>query len=301
MRANSQTIGQRQRYHDTQLRRRSEEERAMGHKKKHKHDTVEQTDGLETGISKKDYKKALYELRVELVKLQRDIIANNRKILVLFEGRDAAGKDGTIKRIIRDLSPRETRVVALGKPTERESTSWYFQRFAAYLPAAQEMVLFNRSWYNRAGVERVMGFCTPEEYREFMQDVPRFEEMLVGSGIFLLKYYLDISKDEQRKRLEDRQEDPLKQWKISPIDAKATKLWDEYSQARNEMLAGTHTATAPWTIVRSDNKKLERINLMRDLLTRADYEGKNHEALLVDPNIVFEYQDAYLKNGMIAP
>jgi len=273
----------------------------MGHKKKHKNETSEQADDLEPGISKKEYKKALYELRVELVKLQRDIIANDRKILVLFEGRDAAGKDGTIKRIIRDLSPRETRVVALGKPTERESTSWYFQRFAPYLPAAQEMVLFNRSWYNRAGVERVMGFCTPEEYREFMQDVPRFEEMLVGSGIFLLKYYLDISKDEQRERLEERREDPLKQWKISPIDAKATKLWDEYSQARNEMLAGTHTATAPWTIVRADNKKLERINLMRDLLTRADYDGKNHDVLLIDPNIVFEYQDAYLRNGMIAP
>ena len=273
----------------------------MGHKKKHKNETSEQANGLEPSISKKEYKKALYELRVELVKLQRDIIANDRKILVLFEGRDAAGKDGTIKRIIRDLSPRETRVVALGKPTERESTSWYFQRFAPYLPAAQEMVLFNRSWYNRAGVERVMGFCTPEEYREFMQDVPRFEEMLVSSGIFLLKYYLDISKDEQRKRLEERREDPLKQWKISPIDAKATKLWDEYSQARNEMLAGTHTATAPWTIVRADNKKLERINLMRDLLTRADYDGKNHDVLLIDPNIVFEYQDAYLRNGMIAP
>jgi polyphosphate kinase 2 len=299
--ANSQTIGQRQRHHDTQLRRRSDEERTMGHKKKHKHETPEVNELPESSISKKAYKKALYELRVELVKLQRDIIANDRKILVLFEGRDAAGKDGTIKRIIRDLSPRETRVVALGKPTERESTSWYFQRYAAHLPAAQEMVLFNRSWYNRAGVERVMGFCTPEEYREFMQDVPRFEEMLVGSGIFLLKYYLDISKDEQRKRLEDRRDDPLKQWKISPIDAKATKLWDEYSQARNEMLAGTHTATAPWTIVRADNKKLGRINLMRDLLTRADYDGKNHEALLIDPNIVFEYQDAYLKNGMIAP
>jgi polyphosphate kinase len=282
---------------------REQKEQPMGHKNKHKdeHKPEEYFDVPEPGISKKAYQKALYELRVELVKLQRDIIANNRKILVLFEGRDAAGKDGTIKRIVRDLSPRETRVVALGKPSERESTSWYFQRFAAYLPAAQEMVLFNRSWYNRAGVERVMGFCTPEEYRQFMNDVPRFEQMLIGSGIYLLKYYLDISKDEQRKRLEDRRDDPLKQWKISPIDAQAIKLWDEYSIARNEMLAGTHTASSPWTVVRADNKKLERINLIRDLLNRADYADKRHEVLLTDPAIVFPYQDAYLKNGMIAP
>ena len=273
----------------------------MGHKQKTNGTRGGQAEVVEPSISKEEYKKALYDLRVELVKLQRDIIANDRKILVLFEGRDAAGKDGTIKRIIRDLSPRETRVVALGKPSERDSTSWYFQRFAPFLPAAQEMVLFNRSWYNRAGVERVMGFCTPEEYRQFMNDVPQFEQMLVGSGICLLKYYLDISKDEQRKRLEDRANDPLKQWKVSPIDAQATKLWDEYSVARNEMLTGTHTATSPWTIVRADNKRLERINLIRDLLTRSDYADKRHEVLLADPAIVFQYQDACLKNGMIAP
>jgi polyphosphate kinase 2 len=273
----------------------------MGHKNKQKEKSKEHSDVPEPAISKEEYQKSLYELRVELVKLQRDIIANDRKILVVFEGRDAAGKDGTIKRIVRDLSPRETRVVALGKPSERESTSWYFQRFAPFFPAAQEMVLFNRSWYNRAGVERVMGFCTPEEYRQFMHDVPQFEQMLIGSGIFLLKYYLDISKDEQSKRLEDRLNDPLKQWKVSPIDAQATKLWDDYSLARNEMLAGTHTATSPWTIVRADNKRLERVNLIRDLLNRADYVDKRHEVLLTDPAIVFPYQDACLKNGMIAP
>ena len=273
----------------------------MGKKKKDKVKEKAHAEVPMPEISKEEYQEALYELRVELVKLQRDIIANDRKILVVFEGRDAAGKDGTIKRIVRDLSPRETRVVALGKPSERESTSWYFQRFAPYFPAAQEMVLFNRSWYNRAGVERVMAFCTPDEYRQFMNDVPQFEQMLVGSGISLLKYYLDISKDEQQQRLEDRHDDPLKQWKISPIDAQATKLWHDYSLARNEMLAGTHTATSPWTIVRADNKKLARINVIRDLLTRADYADKRHELILADPAVVFQYQDAYLKNGMIAP
>ena len=252
-------------------------------------------------LKRKDYEARLKPLQLELAAMARWASHCGARIVVVVEGRDTAGKGGAIGAITEHLNPRQCRVVALPKPSEREATQWYFQRYIAHLPAAGEIVLFDRSWYNRAGVERVMGFCTPEEYREFMQNVPRFEEMLVGSGIFLLKYYLDISKDEQRQRLKDRREDPLKQWKISPIDAKATKLWDEYSLARNEMLAGTHTATAPWTIVRADNKKLERINLMRDLLTRADYDGKNHEVLLIDPNIVFEYQDAYLKNGMIAP
>ena len=252
-------------------------------------------------VPRKAYEAELLRLQGELVQMQEWVRDTGARIVVAFEGRDAAGKGGAIKRVTEHLNPRVARIVALPAPTERQRTQWYFQRYIEHLPAAGEIVLLDRSWYNRAGVERVMGFCTPEEYREFMQNVPRFEEMLVGSGIFLLKYYLDISKDEQRQRLKDRREDPLKQWKISPIDAKATKLWDEYSLARNEMLAGTHTATAPWTIVRADNKKLERINLMRDLLTRADYDGKNHEVLLIDPNIVFEYQDAYLKNGMIAP
>jgi polyphosphate kinase len=252
-------------------------------------------------MKKKTYKKNLYELRVQLVKLQRSIIANNRRIVVLFEGRDAAGKDGTIKRIVRDLSPRETRVVALGKPSDRDETSWYFQRFVPYLPAAQEMVLFNRSWYNRAGVERVMGFCTKEEYERFLDDAPRFEQMLIKSGIQLIKYYLDINKDVQRERLEERREDPLKQWKVSPIDSAAIAHWDDYSQARNEMLVRTHTAASPWTIVRADQKKVARINLMRDLLSRTDYKGKDRDLLLVDPDVVFEYQDAYLRNGMIAP
>ncbi len=252
-------------------------------------------------MDKKTYKKSLYDLRVELVKLQRELIANDRRIVVLFEGRDSAGKDGTIKRIVKNLSPRETRVVALGKPSDREASTWYFQRFTQYLPAAEEMVLFNRSWYNRAGVERVMGFCTQEEYDEFISEVPRFEQMLVSSGIHLMKYYLDISKEEQRKRLKERRTDPLKQWKVSPIDAEAIKRWEEYSVARNEMFVHTHTAASPWTVVRADNKRVARINLMRDLLSRVHYADKEPDILLADPDVVFQYQDAYLRNGMIAP
>ena len=169
-------------------------------------------------IQKQDYKNTLHQLQIELVKLQSHIIKHNDKILIIFEGRDAAGKDGAIKRIIQHLSPRETRVVALGKPSDRDLSTWYFQRYTSHLPAAQEMVLFNRSWYNRAGVERVMGYCSDSEYHEFIETVPQFEQLLVCSGIKLLKYYLDISKSEQKTRLKERKQDPLKQWKISPID-----------------------------------------------------------------------------------
>jgi polyphosphate kinase 2 len=252
-------------------------------------------------ISSQDYKKTLHALQVELVKLQRHFIMCNDKILVLFEGRDSAGKDGTIKRIVQHLSPRETRVVALGKPSDRDRTAWYFQRYVPHLPAAQEFVLFNRSWYNRAGVERVMGFCSDAEYDEFMQTVPDFEHMLVRTGIKLLKYYLDISRTEQKKRLKSRRADPLKQWKVSPIDQKAVKLWKPYSKARNAMLARTHNPVAPWTIVRADNKRLARIHLMKDLLSRLHYGHKNEAALVVDPEIVFRYDQAYVDNGAIAP
>ena len=204
-------------------------------------------------ISKKAYKDSLHKLQVELVKLQRHFISCNDKILIIFEGRDAAGKDGAIKRIVQHLSPRETRVVALGKPSDRDRSSWYFQRYTPYLPAAQELVLFNRSWYNRAGVERVMGFCSEEEYEEFMGSVLEFEHILVRSGIRLLKYYLDISKPEQKRRLEERKHDPLTQWKVSTLDNVALKKWKQYSRARDEMLARTHNAIAPWTIVRADD------------------------------------------------
>jgi polyphosphate kinase len=252
-------------------------------------------------IGKQEYKEVLYRLQVELVKLQRHFIECNDKILVLLEGRDAAGKDGTIKRIVQHLSPRETRVVALGKPSNRDRTAWYFQRYISYLPSAQEFVLFNRSWYNRAGVERVMGFCTESEYEEFMETVSNFEHMLVRSGIKLLKYYLDISKAEQKGRLEARRDDVLKQWKTSPIDAEAVKRWDDYSAARNEMFARTHNPIAPWTVVRADQKRIARLNLIKDLLTRLHYGGKDKALLLPNPEIIFQYDEVYVQNGRIAP
>jgi len=250
---------------------------------------------------KPEYKTRLRALQVELVKLQSSIIRQDRKILVIFEGRDAAGKDGTIKRVVQHLSPRETRVVALGKPSDHDQRAWYFQRYVPHLPVEQEMVLFNRSWYNRAGVERVMEFCTDEEYETFMETVPVFEQMLVHSGIHLFKYYLDISKDEQRGRLADRHKDPLKQWKVSPIDEQATKLWDDYSAARNAMFARTHSPISPWLLVHADDKKSARLHLITDLLSRLDYKGKDETLVLPDPNGVLVYDDRYLRDGLVAP
>ena len=252
-------------------------------------------------IKTDSYKETLRLLQIELVKLQKHIIKKNDRILIIFEGRDAGGKDGTIKRITQYLSPRETRIVALGKPSDRDLSSWYFQRYVTHLPAADEMVFFNRSWYNRAGVERVMSFCTDKEYHEFLETVPDFEQMLVRSGIKLLKYYLDISRDEQKKRLKDRQQNPLKQWKISPIDKAAQKYWDDYSLTRNTMLARTHRLTSPWTIVRADDKQTARINVIKDILFRLDYKDKDESLILPDANIVFNYEESYLQNGMIAP
>ncbi len=252
-------------------------------------------------MGREEYKTALHDLQVELVKLQRHFIQCEDKILVIIEGRDTAGKDGVIKRIVQHLSPRETRVVALGKPSDRDLGAWYFQRFVPYLPTAQEFVLFNRSWYNRAGVEHVMGFCTDTEYESFMETVLEFEHMLVRSGMKVLKYYLDISMDEQKKRLKARRTDPLKQWKISPIDAQAVKHWEAYSVARNQMLARTHNPVTPWTVVRADNKRQARINLIRDLLARVHYSDKDESLLATNPDIIFEYQEIYVQNGMIAP
>jgi polyphosphate kinase 2 len=244
---------------------------------------------VEHNIPHADYKAELHLLQIEFVKLQRHFIAHGDRILVLLEGRDSAGKDGSIKRIVAHLSPRETRVVALGKPSDRDTRAWYFERYVGFLPVAEEMVLFNRSWYNRAGVEKVMGFCTKPELQEFMQSVPRFEQMLVDSGIKLLKYYLDISKDEQKLRLAERRKNPLKQWKISPIDAVAIKHWDDYSAARDAMLLGSHTTAAPWRIVRTDSKRHARLNLMRDILSHLHYAGRNRELAAPDRNIVFEF------------
>ncbi|MGE5200454.1 MAG: polyphosphate kinase 2 [Acidobacteriota bacterium] len=252
-------------------------------------------------LTHRQYSKALLTLQIELVKLQRHVIADGDRILVIFEGRDAAGKDGTIKHVVEHMSPRETRVVALGPPSDRERNSWYFQRYARYFPTAGEIVLFNRSWYNRAGVERVMGFCSKAETRDFLETVPIFEEMLIKSGIRILKYYLDITKDEQKRRLKARRRDPLKQWKLSPIDAKAPKLWSAYSKARNAMLARTHTVASPWTIVRADDKDHARLNVIRDLLWRLPFPDRDEGLTLPDPNIVFSYHASDLENGMIAP
>lgn len=247
-----------------------------------------------------DYSDSLYDLQVELVKLQKDVIANNRKLLIILEGRDGAGKDGTIKRITEHMSPRETRVVALSKPSDREQTEWYFQRYVAHLPAAAEIVLFNRSWYNRAGVEQVMGFCSATDYERFMSTVTSFEDMLIGSGIEFIKYYLDISKAEQAKRLEARREDPLKQWKISPIDQAAQAKWDDYTKARDTMFARTHTLHSPWTVVCANDKKTARLNVIRDILNRTPYEGKIQTLVIPDPEIVMPFAPALYDAGKIS-
>ena len=217
-------------------------------------------------MSKDAYEKELAELQLALVQFQQDAMTTGEKAVIVFEGRDAAGKDGTIKRITEHLSVRNTRVAALPKPSDRERTQWYFQRYVSHLPAAGELVIFNRSWYNRGGVEPVMGFCTPEEHRQFLADVPVFETMLAQSGIRLVKVWIDISKKEQSKRLDDRRTDPLKVLKISPLDAEAQNHWSDYSATRDEMLTSSHTATAPWICVRGDDKETARINIMRRLV-----------------------------------
>ncbi len=219
-------------------------------------------------MDKKTYKRDLRRLQIGLVALQRHLIATGARLLVILEGRDAAGKDGAIKRIVEHQSPRETRVVALGIPTERDRTSWYFQRWAAHLPAGGEMVLFNRSWYNRAGVEKVMGFCTRPQYEAFLRDVGPFEHILTDDGLIVLKYYLDLSRAEQARRLDARRTDPLKTWKTSPIDAVALEKFDAYSKARNAMLAVTGDA-APWRVVNADDKRAARLAIIRDILKSA--------------------------------
>ena len=224
----------------------------------------------------KSVKDAFKTAAIELVKVQREIIANNAKVIVIFEGRDAAGKDGVIKRVTRNMSPRDTRIVALGKPVDRESRAWYFERYVAHLPVAGEIALFNRSWYNRAGVEHVMNFCTSAEYEEFLITVPMYEQLLVHCGFTIIKYYLDISKDEQKKRLKEREENPLKQWKRSPVDAEAIHLWKEYSAARDVMLKRTSMPDAPWTIVKADDKTAARLAIMQDIVHRLSQIGRAH-------------------------
>lgn len=250
--------------------------------------------------SRDDYAAALHELQVELAKIQKHTIKHGHKVLVIFEGRDASGKDGAIKRIVQHLSPRETRVMALGKPSDKDRASWYFQRFAPYLPASQEVVLFNRSWYNRAGVERVMGFCTDSEYESFLQEVVPFEHMLIGSGIQILKYYFDISKKEQKKRLQNREDDPLKQWKVSPIDAVAVKHWDSYTEARDRMFARTSSPLCPWIVVRADDKRIARLNVIRDLISRLACPETDKHLAAPDLAVVFPYDEAHANAGLLA-
>ncbi|WP_457605742.1 polyphosphate kinase 2 [Nitratifractor sp.] len=257
--------------------------------------------GRKKKMKKKEYKKELYALQVQLVKFQRHVIEKELKVCTIFEGRDAAGKDGTIKRFLEHLSPREARAVALGKPSDRDRKSWYFQRYVPHLPSGGEMVFFNRSWYNRAGVEPVMGFCTPEEHRLFLEEVDNFEEMLVHDSMIFIKYYLDISKKEQKKRFEARERDPLKQWKISPIDRQAQKLWKKYSKARDEMFAKTSFAFAPWYVVHTDDKKTARINVMKHFLSMMEYPEKDEKLLIYDHEVVCEFDPVCYEKGLIAP
>lgn len=225
-------------------------------------------------MSRKNYEKQKYQLQVELLKLQRWVKETGQRVVIVFEGRDAAGKGGTIKRFMEHLNPRGARVVALNKPTEVETGQWYFQRYVKHLPTKGEIVLFDRSWYNRAGVERVMGFCNEEEYEEFMRQVPEFEKNLIRSGIFVIKLWFSVTRDEQRRRFEARESHPLKQWKLSPIDMASLDKWDDYTKAKEAMFFHTDTAECPWISVKSDCKKRARLNAMRLVLHKLPYETK---------------------------
>ena len=229
------------------------------------------------------YEKELGKLQVELVKLQEWVKDQGLKVVIIFEGRDAAGKGGVIKRITESLNPRNVRVVALPSPTEREKTQWYFQRYVTHLPAAGEMVLFDRSWYNRAGVEKVMGFCTEDEYREFLRSVPEFERMLVRSGIILIKYWFSVSDEEQEKRFEDRIKDPTKRWKLSPMDIQSRSKWVEYSKAKDQMFAHTDIKQVPWYVVNADDKKRARLNCIHHLLSLIPYQDLTPEPIGLPP------------------
>jgi polyphosphate kinase 2 len=241
--------------------------------KKHKSDSNTQSGvNSKQKIGKKEYEAELFKLQVELVKLQGWVKATNARIVIIFEGRDAAGKGGMIKRIVERVSPRIFRVVALPSPTERQQTQLHAQRYVEQLPAGGEVVIFDRSWYNRAGVEYVMGFCTAEDYREFLRDCPTFEAFLVSQGIILLKYWLDVSEKEQHKRFLERIEDPSKRWKLSPMDLESHRRWYDYSRARDAMLAATDTKASPWYIVPSDDKKHARLNCIAHILSRIRYE-----------------------------
>ena len=252
-------------------------------------------------IKRAGYEKELGQLQIELVKMQAWVKETGERIILIFEGRDAAGKGGTIKRFTENLNPRGARVVALTKPTENEQGQWYFQRYAQQLPTRGEIVFFDRSWYNRAGVEHVMGFCSPHEYLEFMRQAPEFERMLVRSGVRLIKFWFSVSREEQLRRFLSRAHDPLKHWKLSPMDVESLGRWDEYTKAKESMLFYTDTADSPWTIVRSDDKKRARLNSIKFMLRSIPYEGRNDKLLAdMDPLIVGSAKEIY-ETGELDP
>ena len=261
------------------------------------------------GLPEDDYKEArrhyfreLFRLQGELVKLQDWVVAKRHKVVILFEGRDAAGKGGVIKRITQRLNPRVCRVAALPAPNDRERTQWYFQRYAAHLPAAGEMVLFDRSWYNRAGVERVMGFCDDAQYEEFFRSVPEFEKMLVRSGIQLIKYWFSISDEEQHLRFLGRIHDPLKQWKLSPMDLESRRRWEEYTKAKEIMLERTHIPEAPWWVVQAVDKKKARLNCIHHLLSQMPYEDTEHTPIVLPERVRHEdYVRQPVPNDIVVP
>ncbi len=239
-------------------------------------------------IDKQTYENEMSKLQIELVNFQEWIKSQGLKVVVIFEGRDAAGKGGSIKRIAQSLNPRICRVVALGTPTEKEKTQWYFQRYIPHLPAAGEMILFDRSWYNRAGVEHVMGFCTQEEYEEFMRSCPEFERMLIRSGIILIKYWFSVSDEEQEQRFQSRIDDPTKFWKLSPMDIKSRDKWLEYSKAKDEMLKYTDTKQSPWYVVPADSKKRARLNCISHLLSIIPYQKMTYKKKVLTPRKIAE-------------
>lgn len=259
----------------------------MSKSQKHPKPEAQKPGSKSAKLKKKIYFDELERLQLELVKLHEWVKAKDLKVVVLFEGRDAAGKGGVIKRITQRLNPRICRVVALGVPTEREKTQWYFQRYVAHLPSAGEIVLMDRSWYNRAGVERVMGFCTEEEYWEFLRSCPRFEEMLIHSGIILVKYWFSVSDEEQEHRFRERIEDPLKRWKFSEMDLESRSKWIEYSKAKDEMFSYTDTKIAPWFVVNADEKRRARLNTIHHLLSLIPYEEIKHKKIHL-PSISME-------------
>jgi polyphosphate kinase len=268
----------------------------------------ELADGWKTGtypykflLTRKSYERQKYALQVELLKLQAWVKESRQKVVVLFEGRDAAGKGGTIKRFMEHLNPRGARVVALEKPTEDERGQWYFQRYVTHLPTAGEIVLFDRSWYNRAGVEHVMGFCTPDQYDEFMHETPGFERSLVRSGVHLVKFWFSVSRDEQRRRFSEREAHPLKQWKLSPIDKASQDKWDDYTKAKEAMFFHTDTSEAPWTVIKSNDKKRARLNALRYLLYSLPYTAKDIAHIgVLDPLLVGRAHVVYERGEKVA-